>query len=250
MFELKDDLAYLRDHRRIWAEKPTLRRLYHEQFYGRLLAACTSGAHNVEIGSGPGFMEEADGRIWRTDILHSPYVHLAADAHRLPFGAGQVDNILGLDVLHHFNHPLGVLRELDRVLRVGGRVVLVEPYITPFSRFIYTYLHQEICDLNARPWEDAPVFAQDKAAFEGNAAIPYLLLERGQDAMRQAFPQWRLHTLERFSSLTYLLSGGFKPFSLLPGPLYGPLYGLERATQPLWQSWGALRALIVWEKTA
>jgi len=250
MFELKDDSAYLHDHRRIWAQKPVLRRLYHEQFYGRLLAACAAGRHNVEIGSGPGFMAEADGRIWRTDILHSPYVHLAADAHRLPFGAGQVDNVLGLDVLHHFNHPLGVLRELDRVLRVGGRVVLVEPYITPFSRFIYTCLHQESCDLSARPWEDAPLFAQDKAAFEGNAAVPYLLLERGRAAMQQALPHWRLHTLERFSWFTYLLSGGFKPFSLLPGPLYGLLYGLERATQPLWQSWAALRALIVWEKTA
>ncbi|MCS6836492.1 MAG: class I SAM-dependent methyltransferase [Anaerolineae bacterium] len=250
MFEPKDDLAYLRDHRRVWAEKPILRRLYHEQFYARLLDARAPGSVNVEIGSGPGFMAEADERVWRTDILCSPYVHLAADAHRLPFGAGQVDNILGLDVLHHFNHPLNVLRELDRVLRAGGRVILVEPYITLFSRFIYTYLHQEVCDLNARPWEDMPVFSQDKAAFEGNAAIPYLLIERGRETLRRVLPHWRLQTLERFSSLTYLLSGGFKPFSLLPGPLYGLLYGLERATQPVWRSWAALRALIVWEKAA
>jgi SAM-dependent methyltransferase len=245
------DYATLETHRRVWAKKSVLRRLYGEQFYQRLLEACQEGGPRLEIGSGPGLLADFAPDVLRSDILASPWVDCAVDAHHLPFADSTFTNVLGLDVLHHFNRPLAVLRELERVLRPGGRLIFVEPWITPFSRLIYTYLHQESCDLQAQPWLDSQDQFQggeDKAAFDGNAALPYLLVEYGGEALRQALPSLKLMTLERFSSLTYLLSFGFKPPSALPAPLYAPLYALEKATQPFWARWGALRALLVWQK--
>jgi hypothetical protein len=126
---------------------------------------------------------------------------------------------------------------------------MIEPWITPFSRLIYTYLHQEECDLNIQPWQmEQAQFDTGKNAFDGNAAIPYTLLEQGQATLTQQLPELRLKNIERFSSLTYLLSGGFKPMSLLPAALYSTLYHLEETTRPLWNSVLALRALILWEK--
>ncbi len=63
-------------------------------------------------------------------------------------------------------------------------------------------------------------------------------------------PELGLVVVEPFSLLTYILSLGFKPGSLLPECIYPFLYGLEKVTRPLWAGIAALRAFIAWEKTA
>ncbi len=242
-----NDYDYLTRHRAVWEQKPVLRRIYREQFYSVLLEQCAPGERSLEIGSGPGLLGTIAPQVIRTDILPSPWIHCALDVHHLPFADGTFDNVLGLDVLHHFNAPVAALHEISRVLRPGGRLVLIEPWITPFSRLVYTYLHQEDCDLSARPWQpDFKMSDTTKQAFDGNAAIPYLLITRGQ----LSIPGLQLRTLKRFSFVTYLLSFGFKPVSLLPSWLYPVLYRVEKATQRAWEPLAALRALIVWERTA
>lgn len=243
------DLDYLRRHRAVWSQKPVLRRIYREQYYSRLLAACRPGLRTLEIGSGPGFLAEFAPQVIRTDILASPWIHCAADAHHLPFADNTFDNVIGLDVLHHFNQPIRVLKQISRVLRPGGHCVLIEPWITPFSRLVYTYLHQEECNLKVRPWHEADdQFEDNKNAFDGNAAIPYLVLTDGAGALEHVLPELRLVLVERISLFTYLLSFGFKPVNLLPMALYEPLYALEEKTRSLWTRLAALRAVIVWKK--
>ena len=241
------DQDYLQAHRRVWAQKPVLRRIYGEQFYARLLAHCSPGARTLEIGSGPGLISQFDPSVIRTDILYSPWVNVVNDVHHLPWAANSVDNVIGLDVLHHFAQPLDALKEIVRVLRPQGRLILVEPWITLFSRLIYTYIHQESCDMTAQPWLDIPPGPQ-KQAFDGNAAIPYLLITKGHAANNATIPQLMLDCVEPFSSLTYLLSFGFKPISLLPLAIYPALYRLEELTRPLWTHVAALRVLLVWTK--
>ena len=103
--------------------------------------------------------------------------------------------------------------------------------------------------MSARPWqkEDAQ-FGLEKQAFDGNPAIPFLLLERGGKQTAAALPTLHLSHLEGISSLTYFLSLGFKPGTLLPAFAYSPLYKLEELTRSVWAKLAALRALIVWTK--
>src|SRR5262249_9315041 len=74
--------------------------------------------------------------------------------------------------------PLAFLAEAARILRPGGRLAMVEPWITPPSWVLYRFFHQEDCRLGVdleRPFGAAP-----KAALDGNAAIPYLALARAR----------------------------------------------------------------------
>lgn len=50
-----------------------------------------------------------------------------ADAAELPFGTGEFDALLLLDVLEHTDSPLRVLREARRVTREGGVLVASTP---------------------------------------------------------------------------------------------------------------------------
>ncbi|MGH9741200.1 MAG: methyltransferase domain-containing protein [Candidatus Acidiferrum sp.] len=238
-------------HRRVWEKKPVLRRVYNEEFFARLLSFRIQNGFSVEVGAGPGFLKQAAPNILSSDLVWCPWLDAVADAQQLPFRASRVSNIFGLDMLHHLAAPMRFLREAERVLRPGGRLLLIEPWITPFSYLIFRFLHQERCDLSASPSLQSQTDKMStKLAFDGNQAIPYLLFgPRNRSNTLNSLPGFKLLALEPFCLFAYLLSGGFKPMNCLPGFAYPAISKFERATLPLWRRIAALRALVVLEKT-
>lgn len=239
-------------HRQIWERKPVLRRVYQEEFFARLLEHRHPNGPGIEVGAGPGFFKQFAPAVLASDLIPCPWLDVAVDAQHLPFRTESVGNVFGLDMLHHLAAPLEFLREAARVLIPGGRLILVEPWITPFSWFLFRFLHQERCDLSETPWLSSEKGSSaEKPAFDGNQAIPYLMFgSHHRSETLKALRQLQLVALERFCLFTYLLSGGFNHASLLPESLYPLLAKFEHATLPLWRSLAALRVLLVLQKNA
>jgi SAM-dependent methyltransferase len=239
-------------HRQVWEQKPILRRVYNDEFFARLLASRKQDGISIEVGAGPGFFKQFAPDIVSTDLIWCPWLDAIADAQQLPFRSNSVANVFGLDMLHHLATPMIFLSEVSRILVPGGRLILVEPWITPFSYFIFRFLHQERCDLSETPWVQNQAGAgPEKMAFDGNQAIPYLLFgPKHRSTTFSSLPELKLKALEPFCLFAYLLSGGFKPMNLLPESLYPALSKFERATLPLWRSLAALRVLLVLEKVS
>jgi len=57
---------------------------------------------------------------------------IQAASHYLPFPNEQFDRILVVDALHHFDHQGEAIKELLRVLRPNGRLLIEEPDIRKF----------------------------------------------------------------------------------------------------------------------
>src|SRR5262245_2605198 len=112
----KEAQAILADHRSVWQRKPILQRIYKEEFFARLAAACRPNGLSVEVGGGPGFLKERLPGSLSTDVVWCPWLDAVTDAQQLPFKAGRVANIVGLDILHHLVEPMAFLREAERVL--------------------------------------------------------------------------------------------------------------------------------------
>jgi SAM-dependent methyltransferase len=247
----KEAQLMLAEHRRIWQRKSILRRIYREEFFARLISSCRPGGVSVEVGAGPGFLKEMLPGLISADVVWCPWLDAIADAQSLPFKSSCITNLMGLDILHHLETPIEFLKEAERVLVPGGRVILVEPWITPFSYLIYRYLHQEDCELNAHPLKGNAIGrVTEKKALDGNQAIPYLLFGRGAMAVTlAALPGLKVLLAEPFCLFAYLLSFGFKPVGLLPEAFYPLVSLVERMTLPLWRPLAALRVLIVLERS-
>lgn len=62
-----------------------------------------------------------------------------ADASRLPFLDESMDTIVMLEVLEHLRSPNEAMREIARVLRPGGRLLLSMPFLYPIHDAPYDY---------------------------------------------------------------------------------------------------------------
>jgi SAM-dependent methyltransferase len=224
---LTEDLRRLRT---AWERRPLVRRIYGQWF--DLVDAELSAVDGpvVELGSGIGAFKEARPHVMASDVEATPWSDEVIDAEDLPFADASVANLVLIDVFHHLANPARFLNEAQRVLAPHGRVVLLEPYLSPVSRIFYR-LHEEPSDLGAEP------FAVDErigsAPMEANQARATLAFFRHADELERRWPQFRLVTRRRLGLLLYPLSGGLQRRQLVPLRLVPVVQLVERVLAPL-----------------
>lgn len=233
------------EYRECWHCKPVLRAVYGD-IYSRLTERMRPGP-SLEIGGGSGNLKEQMPAVTSMDIQSARWLDVVGDAQLLPFADGTFDNIVMVDVLHHIERPVRFFREALRVLRPTGRIVMCEPAITPLSGLFYRLFHPEPVDMMADPLLDGPV-SRGRGPFEANQAIPTLLTGKSRSEFQAAFGGLRLTDLQRFSFLTYPLSGGFRRWSMVPTPLVVPMLRAEWALRGLLGKFAAFRLIAVYER--
>ncbi|NJN90196.1 MAG: class I SAM-dependent methyltransferase [Leptolyngbyaceae cyanobacterium RM2_2_4] len=234
----------LHQHKIIWEKKPILRSLY-TSWYTEMASQLTPG-NTLELGGGSGNFKQFAPNVISTDVMPLPWLDAVADAQSLPFENQSFDNIVLFDVLHHIENVSLFFNEALRVLRPGGRVIMMEPYISPVSWLVYHFLHPEPVDFKQDPlaWVEP---AQDRQPFDANQAFATVLFERSFKAFQQKYPQFIKRYHRRMSFFAYPLSGGFDRASLLPISLLQPTLRVENSLSFI-SNILAFRILVVLEK--
>ena len=235
------------EYRRLWHAKPALREVYAD-LYERMAAACLPG-DTLEVGGGIGNFKQFAPEAISFDIQFVTWLDVVCDAHNLPFKSASFANIVMFDVLHHMERPAQFFREMQRVLKPGGRIVMVESAITPLSWIFYTYMHAEPCTLRDDPLIEGPL-TPGRDPYDANQAIPTLLFGRFRRCFEALFPALTITVKRRMSIIAYPLSGGYKPWSLIPARLVRPILHLERLLMPVLAPLMAFRMFVVVEKSA
>jgi SAM-dependent methyltransferase len=236
----------LHRHRKIWKRKPVLRRLY-EAWYQEMAGWLTPG-RTVEVGGGSGNFKAFASGVCCTDVVPLPWLDVVADAQRLPFQAGSLANLVLFDALHHIENVSLFFDEAVRTLKAGGRIVIMDPYVSWTSWPIYRFLHSEPLDPTYDPLQ--PVVAHPgRNPFDSNQAISTILFEKRWNDFRARYPEFALQHFKRMAFFAYPLSGGFDHPSWLPGWAITPLLGLERILGGLGRPF-AFRLLVVLERHA
>jgi SAM-dependent methyltransferase len=232
----------LREHERAWEARPLLRRIYCDWF--ELLASrlSTVPGATIELGSGIGQLRDAIPDLVTTDVEATPWADRVVDAEALPYGDGELANIVMLDVYHHLPRPAVFLDEARRALAPGGRVVMLEPYCSPLSSLAYR-LHHERLELGA----DGFAESDSTDPLDANLAQTTLAFYRQRDEYGRRWPELPLVEDRLLSLLVYPLSGGFTRRPLLPDAAYRPLSTVERALSALLPL-AAFRCLVVLQR--
>src|SRR5262245_19609148 len=129
--------------RQIIRQKRFLRKIY-EEWYDQIAASLPPGnAPVLELGSGGGFLREHVRGVITSDVVCGPGIDTILDAMTLPIEDYALRGIVMIDVLHHLSEPRRFFTEAARCLRQTGAIVMIEPWVTPWSRVVYGRLHHE-----------------------------------------------------------------------------------------------------------
>lgn len=227
--------------RRIVKSKPFLRSIYCE-WYELIADRVPPGPGPIlELGSLGGFMEEVVPDLITSDVVGASGVDLTADARRLPFKDGSLRAIVMTNVFHHIPDVASFLDEAQRCLRSGGRIVMVEPWNTPLSRFFHRHFHHETLDPDAQQW----AFPSSGPLSDANGALAWIVTQRDRARMSEMWPGLEPVEQRPFMPFRYALSGGVSFRSFQPGWTFQFWRALEGAGGARLERLGLLALVVI-----
>ena len=228
----------------IIVKKKFLRRIYIEWYKSIVSELPKIDGLVLELGSGAGFLRDFIPGLVTSEILPCPDVDIILDGYELPFVDNSLRGIVMTDVFHHLPHPRNFLKEATRCVKPGGVIVMIEPWVTPWSQFIYTKLHHEPFRPEAETWE----FPGTGPLSGANGALPWIVFQRDRMQFRREFPEWRIQKINLDMPFCYLVSGGISLRSLMPGWSFGIWRKMEKLLNP-WMECLAMFARITLVKS-
>lgn len=90
----------------------------------------------LNIGSGNQLRQPHTVNV---DMMDYENVDIVCDIHYLPFQDNSIDAVMSLAVLEHVREPSRVLAEVHRVLKPGGAILSVIPFMQPFHASPHDY---------------------------------------------------------------------------------------------------------------
>jgi len=223
-----DDPATTQLRKQIIGSKPFLKAIYDEWYslLAERLPPIEGGV--LELGSGAGYFDRFIPGLIRSDVFPCPGVQVVADARHLPFPDAALRAIVFTDVLHHMPDVRKFFAEASRCLRIGGKVLMIEPWVSPWSRLIYTRLHHEPFLPEAADWS----FPSTGPLSGANGALPWIVFVKDRKKFESEFPQFTIEEIRPFLPFRYLVSGGVGMRSLMPGFTHPVWKNLERMLEP------------------
>jgi len=231
----------------LWNSKPTLQSAYRDLY--RIAATQLSDLSDskiVELGSGMGHIREVIPQCVTTELFPFPWIDQIENAYKLSFANESVSDLISTDVFHHLKYPGTALTEFHRVLRTGGRVILLEPCMSLLGLLVYGAFHVEPIAITKKiewlaPADWSPEHL-DYYAAQGNATRIFV-----GKKYRSQLTEWKSVKTIRLSALTYAASGGYSGPQLYPTGMYALIKSFETILN-IFPSLFATRLLVVLEK--
>ena len=220
-----DSPARSAELRAIIAAKPALKKFYSQIYarYADSLERCPATGLAVELGSGGGFAQQVLPGLITTDILPYDGVDRVVDATRMPFEDESVRFLGMLNVFHHIPDVAAFLRESQRCLRPGGRLLIIDQHPGWIAKPVLKHLHHEPFLPEAADWR----FESTGPLSGANGALAWIVFVRDIARVRRDYPKLEVFGYRPFAPLTYWLAGGLKRWSLLPSGAYGLASALD-----------------------
>jgi SAM-dependent methyltransferase len=216
-----------------------------ERMLEELDLAMANSPKILELGSSGGITKKVDQKIFTSDIRIGSNLDLILDASIIPIKSNSIDGIIAKDVLHHIPNIEKHFKEVERVLKVGGKVVYAEPNWNFISRIVFTFFHPEPWVENVKSWN-----FQSNDPMYSNQARSKIIFIRDITLFSELFPKLIVNVKDvPINALSHLLSLGiYAKKKIVPRSILIQLSKLEHKSN-IWMKLFGFMRIIVLEKT-
>ncbi len=98
---------------------------------------------DLGCGNRPYYHKSIKGNIICFDKSKTKITDVVGDADKLPFKTNLFDKIISINSFYYFKNPFSVVKDLHRILKKDGKLVLVVPFFyplhdAPFDKYRFT----------------------------------------------------------------------------------------------------------------
>lgn len=227
----EDSAECIEIHKSVIQSKPLLKRIYSEWYLQIVAVKETVRLLNgeiLEIGSGGGFLKEFIPEAVTSDVYRRSDIDRVENAYHLSCRNNSVKLLCCMSVINQLGRVEEFFKEVERVLIPGGKLVIIDPYISWFSRLVYKYIHHYNFDLSSKSWN----FLETGRMSGNDTTLATKVFWRDRDVFTQKFPDLKIESIVLHNFIAYYASGGVSCRSMVPHFLSGSIMLLEKMVKP------------------
>ncbi len=140
----------------------------------------SKGDIGLEVGAGGGFSKIIlkSNKIFTSDFSNDDHLDFRGiDAQSTNFKDGEFNFIIASNMLHHLSSPILFLREMNRILKNDGKLIIFEPNLSFFYQIITLITKHEGYDFNVDVWDEKKKLNDPNDPWDSNQAIAHLLFD-------------------------------------------------------------------------
>jgi SAM-dependent methyltransferase len=241
--------------RKIFYEQPSKNLLFllkHRFAWMQDYISPTSSV-GVEVGCGIGVTGEfvKAKSLKMTDYGDNTWLDIThVDAMNTPFADGELDFVLCSNMIHHLPSPVKFLREMHRIIKPGGYLLVQEVNCSLFMRLVLHLMRKEGYSYDVNVFDENAILSDPTNPWAANAAIPNLLFDK-PDHFHREMQLFRIERDEYSEFLLFFNSGGVTaktPYIPLPNWALRLVKGIDSLLISLAKNTFALQRSIVLKK--
>jgi len=163
----------------------------------------------IEVGAGAGFSKEfiTNKNLKITDFKKYPWIDQEVDALNPPFESNSLDAVIASHMIHHLAQPLVFFRQIQKVLKPGGYLLIHEVQTSFLMRILLRVMRHEGWSYDVDVFNEKTIANDPKDPWSANCAIPELLFT-DSDRFEKALPGLKIVKNELCETFIFPLSGG------------------------------------------
>ena len=224
MFKIKEKIQFSKEDNRMQsiANTKVARETYYSNKYnnvkfllskrfGWMNKFIKESDHGIEVGSGAGFSKDfiKNKNFKLTDLGNDEHLdYKNIDAQNTGFKTDSLNFVIASNMIHHIPYPIKFFKEINRILKNGGRLIIFESYCSIFFQLATMIMKHEGFDFTLNVWDEEEPKSDEKNAWHGNIAVPHLIFDDRSRFNKEIGNLFEIEYEKLTECLIFINSGG------------------------------------------
>ncbi len=167
--------------------------------------------YGIEVGSGAGFSKDfiKNKNFKITDLGNEEHLDIKnIDAQNTGLKPESLDYVIASNMIHHIPYPIKFFKEMNRILKKGGRLIIFEAYCSIVFQLATLLMKHEGFDFTLDVWDETNPKSDEDNAWHGNIAVPHLIFDNRKKFEDNLGEYFKINHEELTECLIFLNSGG------------------------------------------